>query len=122
MAGKGNDRESWLKALDTTAHILERFLQILLGIGAIAVFAGAVWIMLIMDSSSRSQGGRIYVAIGAVVALGAIAARFEWLANRRRPLSRSGLGETTYWLKLLLRIALFLLAAIVLLGLALLLP
>jgi hypothetical protein len=122
MLDQPDDRERVVRALDQTARILERFLQILLSIGAVAVFSGAVWIMLIMDSGSRSQGGRLYVAIGAAVALGAIESQFERLALRRRPLWRHGAGERTYRRNLLLRVALLLLAALLLVGLALIMP
>ena len=45
------------------------FLLLLLGIGAAAVFAGAILIMIDMDRSSVTQGGRYYVAVAALVAL-----------------------------------------------------
>lgn len=36
----------------------------------VPVVGVAAWIMVHMDASSRSQGGRFFVAVGALVVLG----------------------------------------------------
>ena len=72
---------------------------------AVLVVGGAAWVMYDMDASSRSQGGRFYVAVGALVLLGVL----DRLAGGRRDQALAGLVA-------------MLLAAVVLVGLALWLP
>jgi hypothetical protein len=72
---------------------------------ALLVVGGAAWVMFDMDASSRSQGGRFYVAVGALVLLGVL----DRLAGGRRDQALASL-------------VVMLLAAVVLVGLALWLP
>lgn len=99
---------------------LERVLVVLLSFLTVATLAGAVFLMLQMDGSSRSQGGRYYVAIAALLLLGVIDSQFHKLIERRIPLSL-----TTTPQERLYRIASLLLmvfSAVVLMALAWLLP
>ena len=73
--------------------MVERFPAILLGLLAIGVFAGAILIMVDMDSGSAGQGGRYYVAVAALVALGALDSQFQRLLKRRLPFSFGTSGQ-----------------------------
>lgn len=109
-----------LKVLDQTSHTLEGFLRVLLGIVAVATVAGAIFLMVKMDSGSRSQGGRFYVAILALVILGAVDSQFRKLVQRNLPFSlTTTAAESRYNLVSLL---LMLIAAVVLISLAWVLP
>jgi hypothetical protein len=66
---------------------LERLLAILLGLLAVSILAGAILIMFGVDRGSISQGGRIYVAIAALVLLGAVETQVVRLMVRRLPFS-----------------------------------
>jgi hypothetical protein len=81
------ERESITTGLRRTANTLEAFLRIFLGFIAAATIAGAIFLMLKMDSGSRSQGGRFYVAIAALFILGAVDSQFRKLVERRAPFS-----------------------------------
>jgi hypothetical protein len=106
--------------LDQTANTLDIFLRILLSVVAVATLAGAVFLMLKMDSGSRGQGGRFYVAIAALVILGAVDSQFRKLVVRRAPFSLTTTeAESRYSLVSLL---LLLISAVVLIGAAWLLP
>lgn len=72
--------------LDQFTRALEVGLAIFLSLVVIAVLAGAILIILNMDRGSASQGGRYYVAIGALVILGALDTQFGRLVKRRAPL------------------------------------
>ncbi|HEV8725426.1 MAG TPA: hypothetical protein VGW77_32815 [Candidatus Binatia bacterium] len=114
------EREPITAGLERTANALDIFLRILLSIVAIATVAGAAFLMLKMDGGSRSQGGRLYVAIAALVILGAVDSQFRKLVARRAPFSvGTSEAESRYGLISLL---LLLLSAVVLFGAALLLP
>lgn len=114
------EREPIMTALDQTANTLDTFLRVLLGIVSVATVAGAVFLMLKMDGGSRSQGGRFYVAIAALVILGAVDSQFRKLVTRRAPFSLTTTeAESRYSLVSLL---LLLIAAVVLFGVAWLLP
>lgn len=104
--------------LNQVSRVLEGVLWVLLGFAAAVILAGAVYLMAVMDASSRSQGGRLYVAVAAVVALGAVDSRFAWLARRRWALYHPG-AYRRYRLGSLTLLAA---AAAGLVGLALLLP
>jgi hypothetical protein len=120
MSLEQQDREPFARGAEQATRVLELFLQFVLWIGIGIVIAGALLIMMTMDAGSRSQGGRIYVAIGAMVALGAIDNRFRWLARRRYgPWLIEPWGYYRYRTQSLLLLAL---AAAVLFGFALLLP
>ncbi len=71
----------------SAASALEIGLSIFLGLIALVILAGAIVIMLNMDSGSQSQGGRYYVAIGALVILGFVDSQMRRLVKRRAPLS-----------------------------------
>jgi hypothetical protein len=109
-------------SLGELARWLDRFLRIFLGVVAVGIVAGAVLLMLTMDGGSRSQGGRLYVAVAALLLLGAVDRQYARLAERRRPLLMVGPGEAAYWRYVVRSAGLLLLAAVVLVGLALLLP
>src|SRR6266498_1863674 len=114
------EREPIMARLDQTTNALDIFLRILLGIVSVAAVAGAIFLMLKMDSSSRSQGGRLYVSIAALVILGAVDSQFRKLVARRAPFSVGTTeAESRYGLISLL---LLLLSAVVLFGAALLFP
>ena len=109
-----------MKALRQTADALNTFLRFLLGIVSVATVAGAIFLMLKMGSSSRSQGGTFYVAIAALVILGAIDAQFRKLVARRAPVS---LGVTEAESRYaLISLLLLLVSAVILFGAAWLLP
>ena len=115
-----SERAPIISTLDRTANTREIFLRILLGIVAIATLAGAVFLMVKMDSGSRSQGGRFYVAIAALVILAAVDSQFRKLISRRQPFSLTTTeAERRYDLVSLLP-AVF--SAVLLIGLAWLLP
>jgi hypothetical protein len=100
------------------AGFLDAFLRVFLAMVAAAIVVGAVILMLRLDASLRSQGGRFFVAGAAVVLLALVESRFAWLERRRR-----GWFDATASQRYGLRSLLFLLAAVVVLGgLALLLP
>jgi hypothetical protein len=113
----GHKREGTAEQL---AGMLERILIVLLGGGALAVLVIAVLIIATMDASSKSQGGRFFVAVGALVALGFIDTQFARLMWRRYMLDMTGSGD--YWRYRVVSSLLLLLAAAFLIGLALLLP
>jgi hypothetical protein len=113
-------REPITAGLERTANALDIFLRILLSIIAIATVAGGAFLMLKMDGGSRSQGGRFYVAIAALVILGAVDSQFRKLVARRAPFSVGTTeAESRY---ALISLLLLLLSAVVLFGAALLLP
>ena len=73
---QAHGNESILRALDMTEHTLAGVLKILLGVAAGGVVAGAIWMIIHMDASSRSQAGDIFVVVGALVALACIAGMY----------------------------------------------
>jgi hypothetical protein len=114
------EREPIMAGLERTANALDIFLRILLSIVAIATVVGAAFLMLKMDSGSQGQGGRFYVAIAALVILGAVDSQFRKLVARRAPFSLTTTeAESRYSLISLL---VLLLSALVLFGVAWLLP
>lgn len=70
-------------------HSIERLLIGILGVAAVTVLAVAIFMMAGMDASSRSQGGRFYVAVGALVVLGGIDSVIRRLVERASPFSLS---------------------------------
>ena len=72
---------------------IENFLLLSLGVAAVIVFAGAILIMVDMDRSSVSQGGRYYVAVFALFALGAIDLQIQKVWRRRLPFSLGTLPQ-----------------------------
>ena len=115
-----DNHERGRSGLEQSARMLDRFLRILLGIVAVAILMGSTLIMLTMDTASRSQGGRLYVAVAAVLLLGAVDTQFARLARRRRPLSLIEPAEYSRYR--VLSCLLLLLSTLALVGLALLLP
>jgi hypothetical protein len=113
-------RESVTTALKQTANTLETFLRIFLSLIAVATVAGAIFLMLKMDGGSRSQGGRFYMAIAALVILGFVDSQFRKLVARRAPFSIGTTeAESRYALVSLL---LLLVSGVILFGAAWLLP
>jgi hypothetical protein len=108
-------------ALDRLSAALDRFLRVFLIGAAIVVFVAAVMIIATMESSAASQGGRLYLAIVAIVILAGIDGCYGWLEQRRRPFSMEGPGEHAYRRYLYVSLGLLLLAAAALIGLALIL-
>ena len=68
-------------------RLIEQFLLILLGLVAVTVFAGAIFIMVDMGGVQVSQGGRYYVAVFALFALGVVAVQIQKILERRIPFS-----------------------------------
>ena len=117
---RARDSPALSHPLDQLSRALDTSLRVLLGIVAVAILAGAVVMLLTIDGGPRGQGGRWYVAIAALLLLGAVDSQYAWLMRRREPLS---LTESPAYGRYRIRSALLLLAAaVVLLGLAWLLP
>lgn len=108
-----------LQALDKPGRFLERMIQVLLGIMTVVIVAGAVFLILKMDSGSRTKE-RFYVAIVALVLLGTVDTQVQRLIKRRVPFSLTTTVEERRYSGISL--VLLLVAAVVLIGLALLLP
>jgi hypothetical protein len=87
---------------------------------AASIVGGAGFVMLRMDAGSRVQGGRYYVAIGALVLLAVLDKQIERVVVRRAPLY-FGVSppERRY---AAVSLVLWLLSAVVLVALAVLLP
>jgi hypothetical protein len=115
MLFEPNDRDRIVAGAEQASRILEQFLRVILWAVAAAVLVGAVLIMVDMDASSKSQGGRLYIAVAAMVALGAVDRQFGWLARRRCFFFESA-GYFRYGMRSLLLLAL---SAVLLFGLAL---
>jgi cytochrome bd-type quinol oxidase subunit 2 len=94
-------------------------IQVLLGLVAVVILPGAVFLMLKMDGGSRTQE-RLYVAIAALVVLGAVDSQVQRLVRRRVPFSLETTVEERRYIGVSL--VLMFVAAVVLIGLALLLP
>lgn len=114
------ERETITTALKQTADSLESFLRILLGAIAISTVAGAIFLMLKMDGGSRSQGGRFYIAIAALVILGAIDSQFRKLVARRAPFSFGTTEAESHYA--LVSLLLLLVSGVILFGAAWYLP
>jgi hypothetical protein len=65
--------EGLMRVLDKSENVLSTVLVVVLAAAAGAVIVFGSWMITHMDESSRSQGGVIYVALGMVVVVGAIA-------------------------------------------------
>ena len=112
-----HDPHHFETVLDQTARVLDTFLWVLLSTIAVAVGAGGVFLILTMDRASQSQGGRLYVAVGAVVLLGAVDTQVGRLVRRRAPFDSTG-----YRRYQLVSLLLLVCATLLLVGLALFLP
>lgn len=116
-ANPSREREPIMTALGQTADALDTFLRVLLGIVAIATLAGAIFLILKIDGGS---GGRFYVAIVALVILGAVDSQFQKLVIRRQPFSLTTTeAERRY---AMVGLSLMLVSAVLLIGLAWFLP
>jgi hypothetical protein len=73
-----------------------------------------------MDGGSRSQGGRFYVAIAALVILGAVDSQFRKLVERRAPFSIGTTEAERHYA--LVSLLLLLVSGVILFGAAWLLP
>ena len=69
--------------LEELSGYLESFLLVFLGVAAAGIFGVAVAIIATMEDGSKSQGGRFYVAVGALVALGWVDQQLMKLVWRR---------------------------------------
>jgi hypothetical protein len=104
---------------DRLSRALENFLFVFLGIVTVLILSGAIFLMLQIDNS-QSQGTRYYIAIAALVFLGAVDSQFGRLIKRRLPFSLTTTPEEQrYGIISLLFMFVF---AVVLIGLAWLLP
>jgi uncharacterized membrane protein len=120
MWGEPNERERTRRTLERTARALESFLLVFLGIIAVAIIVVAILMIGSMDDASGSQGGRLFVALAAVVLLGAVDSQIERVMRRRRRFSLT--RPTRYGRYSLLSLPLLAVAAVVLFGCALYLP
>jgi hypothetical protein len=111
-----------LEGLARVSTMLDRGLRILLIVAAVVIFVVAVLILATMDDASRSQGGRVYVTIVAIVILAAIDGAYGRLEERRRPFWMEGPGEAAYRRYLYWSLGLLLAAAVALIALAIYLP
>ena len=77
--------EGLIRALDGSEDVLSTILVLVLAAAAGAVIVFGSWIITHMDQSSRGQGGVMYVGLGMVVILGAIAGQCVnlWWHNQR---------------------------------------
>jgi hypothetical protein len=73
-----------MRVLDQSENVLSTVLVVVLAAAAGAVIVFGSWMITHMDESSRSQGGVIYVVLGMVVVLGAIAGQLINLWWRKR--------------------------------------
>jgi hypothetical protein len=120
--GQPDDRERRRAAHEQVARTLDRFARVFLAAVAVATFAGGVFLLVVMSNMSAGLAGRLAVAVAAVLLLGWLDTQFGWLAERRRPLWMTGPGEAEYQRYAIRSSVLLLLAALILVGLALLLP
>lgn len=119
FSDKPNPREP-KHTLEELSGILESLLLALLAVGAVGVLAGAVAIIATMEDGSKSQGGRYFVAVGAVVALGWLDQQLMHLVWRRYALID---GDWSRYRRVCVLSGLLLLViAVLLIGLARLLP
>ena len=112
-----HDPQRFETVLDQTARILDTFLWVLLSMVAVAIVASGVFLIVTIDGASQSQGGRLYVAVLAMVLLGAVDTQVGRLVRRRAPVESTGYRRYQLWSLLLL-----VCATLLLVGLALFLP
>ena len=108
------------EGLKRASESLERFLIIFLASAAIAVLLLGIFLMLTMGGGKSHLGGRLAIAVAAVLMLGLIDGHATKLANRRRPL----LAADPPWYRRFVVISMlsFFGAAALLFGIALFLP
>ena len=109
-----------IKVLGQSATALDIFLRTFLALVSLAIIAGAIFLMINIDASSRNQGGRFYIALAALVILGIVDSQFRKLVERRAPLTlgTSEVERRYAMVSLLLLVG----AAFLLFGLAFFLP
>jgi hypothetical protein len=109
-----------IKVLGQSASALDIVLRNFLALVSIATIAGAIFLMIKIDASSRNQGGRFYIALAALVILGIVDSQFRKLVERRAPLTlgTSEVERRYAMVSLLLLVG----AAFLLFGLAFFLP
>lgn len=73
------------KEFERVKDLLERLLTGIVVVSSVVTFVGALAMIVGMDASSRSQGGRIFVAIGASVLLGGLDTQLARVVRRRAP-------------------------------------
>jgi hypothetical protein len=106
--------------VSSVSGLLEFCFRVLLMVIALAIVAGAAFLMVKMGESARNQGGRYLVAVGAFVLLIGVDTQFTRLAWRRFQL---GLTEPGGYQRYSARATLALVfAAVFLFALALFLP
>ena len=93
----------------------ERWLRTSLGAVAVLVFIGVVYVLF--DMNGPTYGGRIYLAIAAIVFLGWIDEQYRRLEDRRL-VWPGGPGERAYWWRMRLSLGLLIVAAVILLTIA----
>ena len=101
-------------------HTLARGAELLILAAGLVVFVVAIFIMFDMDAGSKSTGGRFFVAVGAMVALGVLDKFYGRLVWQRTPFfwTESDEYRRYRWRSL----GLMLLAGLILFGCAFLLP
>lgn len=95
----------------------ESFLRAILWTIALSIFGISIVIMRAMDESSRSQGGPFYVAVIAILLLGAVESQLRRMMRRRLPFSLATLPEERRYA--LHSLVLLSVASVLLLGVAL---
>ena len=101
-------------------RLIERFILILLGLAAVTVFAGAILIMVDMGGVQVSQGGRFYVVVFALFALGVVDSQILKILDRRIPFSLTTTSQESRYA--LIGLLSLIAAGVVLIGVAWMLP
>ena len=101
-------------------RLIEHFLITLLGLVAVTVFAGAIFIMVDMGGVQVSQGGRYYVAVFALFALGVVVSQILKILDRRIPFSLTTTPQESHYA--LISLISLIAAGVVLIGVAWILP
>jgi hypothetical protein len=76
------DADLQIDPLKTTTDVLTGLVRLLLVVSAVAVVIVATLMFRDMDASSASQGGRVWVVVGALVVLVAIANGYAKMSRR----------------------------------------
>jgi hypothetical protein len=81
-APPGEEADLQIEPIETTTDVLAGIVRALLVASAIAVVVLATLMFRNMDESSASQGGRVWVVVGAVIVLAVIADRYFKMSRR----------------------------------------
>ena len=81
-APPGDEADLQVDPIETTTNVLAGIGRALLVASAIAVVVLATLMFRNMDKSSASQGGRVWVIVGAVIVLAVIADRYFKMSRR----------------------------------------